>query len=88
MERDEIIKAMEPYYLSKKRQVKITYKPMALALTDVTGYNSWVAYVDIDRIECSPNLLQIILSNGYKVMAFCDGVCLSMDVYGYDWTNG
>lgn len=80
MTKDEIIKSIEPYCLSEKRQVKVTYKLMALVLTDTAGYNSWVLYADIDRIECSPNLLQIILKNGYKIMAFCDGVCLYPDI--------
>lgn len=35
MTKEEVVKTMEPYYLSKKRQVKITYKPKTLALTDV-----------------------------------------------------
>lgn len=88
MTKEEVVKTMEPYYLSKKRQVKITYKPMALALTDTAGYNSWVLYADIDCIECSPNLLQLHLECGYKVLAFYDGVCLSANVYNYDWMNG
>lgn len=82
MTKEETIEAIKPYYLSKKRQVPVTYKSMALALTDTTGYNSWVLYEDIDHIECSSNLLQIILRNGYKVLVFCDGVCLSPNTIG------
>lgn len=87
MTKEEIKDAIS-LYIGSKSKFKFHYNPNHLDFVSPDGYVSRIMYDDITIIEgpsTSIGKMDIVMNNGYKIVLFSDGFCITNPKTYNDW---